>query len=97
MQALSLEDLPRLPQQNVQFAGEAVSVLMPPKPPARNLLHESALLADDLWQFDAAESKFPAQAPPLLAALPSTPAALAKHISVKQITWLGTWQHSTNK
>ena len=95
--ALELEELNRLPQQTRQFAGQPLSVRMPPAPPPPDLLYQAANIADDLWDFAADPSDYPPAQPPLLQPLPRASSPLSSHITATQIAQLGAYRHGLSE
>ncbi len=93
---LELESIESQPEQTSHFAGLPVSVLMP-RPPARESLLQSQLPGRDLWNFQPDARQFPPYAPPLIAPLPRPESPGPSHITVSQITDIGTYRRSSSQ
>ena len=94
--ALDLEDLIREPEQRKSLAERPVSVIMPTAPPPAEVLYHSAHTGDDLWCFEANESEYPPQAPPLLERLKNGGAPQLRHVTATQIADLGEYRRGLN-
>ena len=89
--ALEIGEIPRQEQQPCEFAGESISVRMPPAPPPPAMLSQSARPGDEIWSFETTAAEHPPAAPPLLAPLPHYHSDTAGHITATQIAYLGEY------
>jgi len=92
-----LSNIDFLPDQTVSFANDHIRVMMPPAPPAQDILYADAVEDVNLWDFDADEVDFPPIEPPLIHAIQIAPDAQIGHISATQIADLGGVQYGSNE
>ena len=90
--ALGLDAIEREPEQTYIFAGEAISVLLPPMPPPLDGLYQSANIGADLWDFEAEESEYPPYMPPLIKSVAARDSPRPSHITASQIADLGEYR-----
>lgn len=92
LEALELEEIDRRPQQTCEFANQPLAVLMPPEPPP-DRHHQVAVIAGELWDYEAAPREYPPLQPPLLQPLPPAPTPALSHITATQLAQLGVFRH----
>jgi len=97
LDALDLRTVDFLPDQTAPFADDTIRVMMPPAPPAQDVLYADALEAVNLWDFDADEIDFPPMESPLIHAIQIAPAEQIGHISATQIADLGGVHYGSNE
>ncbi|MCY3780060.1 MAG: UvrD-helicase domain-containing protein [Chloroflexi bacterium] len=90
--ALGLEAIEPERAQTRVFAGESISVLMPPAAPPPRSFHRSANSADGMWGFEASESEYPAYAPPLLEPVAQDDSPYPRHITASQLAEIGAYR-----